>query len=86
MLTRIVQLGNQLQEAGLFIGGPLKDKKDLYSYPETHPHKFAPAAAEEAEEHGACIGCGQLVWHDDQSPHVRCSVCHETYVLQISPA
>ena len=86
LILLLRQLAGQLQDAGLFktvtSDGHLKDKKELYQYPDTHPHKFEPASPDEAEEHGACIGCGELVWHDDKSGHVRCTVCHETYALR----
>lgn len=82
-------MAHQLQDAGLFTPvtseGALKDKKDLYQYVTAQPHKFETASAEEAEEHGACIACGQLVWHDDKSAHVRCSICHETYAVAAIP-
>lgn len=85
--SRFLQLAHQLQDAGLFVSvtseGPLKDKKELYSFAKTHPHKFEKGAPEEAEEHGACIACGQLVWHQDHSAHVVCSVCHETYAIVV---
>lgn len=83
--SKYIKVANQLQEAGLFFpatsDGPLKDKKDLYQYPDSTPHKFLQLSPEEeyAEDHGACIACGELLWHDDKSPHLRCITCREMY-------